>query len=154
SRESTSQAQQAIAACVAKLEGFDRRKDDMLSRQDKLVYEKEQREGSLLELGARIKELAGAIDDLKTGKVTSAEEKAQMETRLAYLRRAIAESEQALEEAKHEASKKRSRFHALSEMHARREGVGAGAKALVDTKDATLIGLVADRIEAPAELTA
>ena len=153
-RQAMSQAQQAIAGCVAKLEGFDRRKDDMLSRQDKLTYEKEQREGSVLELAARMKELAGAIDDLKTGKVTSAEEKEKMEERLAELRRAIADSEHALDEAKAEASKKRSRFHALGEMHARREGVGAGAKALVETKDATLIGLVADRIEAPADLSA
>src|SRR5690606_31619872 len=74
--------------------------------------------------------------------------------RLAVLRREIAESEQALEEAKAEASKKRSRLHALSEMHARREGVGAGAKALVETKDASLAGLLADRIEAPAHLSA
>ncbi len=153
-RQGVSQAQQAIAACMAKLEGFERRRDDMLSRQDKLTSEKEQREGSVLELAARIKELAGAIDDLKTGKVTSAEEKAQMEERLGELRRAIGESESALEDAKQEASKKRSRLHALSEMAARREGVGAGAKALVDTKDQTLVGLVADRIEAPAELTA
>jgi chromosome segregation protein len=153
-RQAMSQAQQAIAASQAKLEGFDRRKDDMLSRQDKLTYEKEQREGSILEANARIKELAGAIDDLKTGKVTTAEEKQQMEERLGVLRRQIAESEQALDEAKGEASKRRSRFHALNEMHSRREGVGAGAKALVETKDGTLAGLVADRIEAPAEMTA
>ena len=38
-------------------------------------------------------------------------------------------------------------------MHARLEGVGAGVKALVGTKDAALCGLVADRVEAPAELT-
>ena len=38
-------------------------------------------------------------------------------------------------------------------MHARLEGVGAGTKALVGTKDPALCGLVADRIEAPAELT-
>src|SRR5206468_3641398 len=59
-----------------------------------------------------------------------------------------------LEEAKHEQSKKRSRLHALEEMRSRREGIGAGAKALVDTKDSTLVGLLADRVEAPAELTA
>src|SRR5262245_10572319 len=149
-----SAAEKAIASSEAKLEGFDRRKDDMLSRHDKLTWEKEQREGNLLEASARARELALAIEDLRTGKVTSAEEKQKMEERLADLRRAIGESEHALDEAKAEASKKRSRLHALSEMHARREGVGAGAKALVDTKDGALVGLLADRIEAPAEMTA
>ncbi len=38
-------------------------------------------------------------------------------------------------------------------MHARLEGVGAGTKALVGTRDACVAGLVADRVEAPAELT-
>jgi chromosome segregation protein len=152
-RQAMSRAQQAIAASEAKLQGESRRKDELLAREEKLLREREQREGNLLELRARLEQLALAIEDLRTGKVTSAEEKAVMEERLAELRRAIAESEQALEEAKSEASKKRSRLHALTEMHARREGVGAGARALVETKDATLAGLLADRIEAPADLT-
>jgi chromosome segregation protein len=153
-RQAMSMAQQAIAASEAKLQGFNRRKDEMRVREEKLAAEKEQRWGSLLELRARTEQLALAIDDLKNGKVTSAEEKVQMEERLAELRRAIGLSEHALDEAKAEASKKRSRLHALSEMHARREGVGAGAKALVETKDNTLAGLLADRVEAPADLTA
>ena len=153
-RNAMSQAQQAIASTEAKLEGFDRRKEEMRAREEKLESEREQREGSLLELRARTEQLALAIEDLKSGKITSAEEKAQMEERLGELRRAITESEHLLEEAKAETSKKRSRLHALSEMHARREGVGAGAKALVETKDQSLAGLLADRVEAPAELTA
>jgi chromosome segregation protein len=153
-REAMSQAQQTIASTQAKLEGFDRRKEEMRAREEKLATEREQREGNLLELRARTEQLALAIEDLKSGKITSADEKEQMEARLGELRRAISESEHLLDEAKAEASKKRSRLHALSEMHARREGVGAGAKALVETKDQTLAGLLADRVEAPAELTA
>jgi chromosome segregation protein len=152
-REAMSQAQQSIASTEAKLEGFDRRKDEMRAREEKLATEREQREGNLLELRARTEQLALAIEDLKSGKITSADEKEQMEVRLADLRRAIAESEHLLEEAKAEASKKRSRLTALSEMHARREGVGAGAKALVETKDQTLAGLLADRVEAPADFS-
>ncbi|MBS2018439.1 MAG: chromosome segregation protein SMC, partial [Deltaproteobacteria bacterium] len=152
-REAMSRAQAEIASCEAKLEGFDRRKQEMVLREEKQAFEREQREGNVLELRARAEQLALAIDDLTSGKVTTAEEREQLEIRLGELRRAITESEHALEEAKTEASKRRSRLHALTEMHARREGVGAGAKALVDTKDASLVGLVADRVEAPAELT-
>ncbi len=153
-RQSISRAQAEIASCQAKLEGFDRRKNDMIAREEKLAAEREQREGNVLEVRARTEQLALSIDDLRNGKVTTAEERTQLEERLADLRRAITLSEHALEEAKADASKKRSRLHALTEMHSRREGVGAGAKALVDTKDATLAGLLADRIEAPADLTA
>ncbi len=153
-RQGKSRSESEIAACQAKLEGGARRKDEMVQRHEKLALEREQREGNVLELRARIEQLALAIEDLKTGKVTTAEERALLEQRLAELRHAITESEHALDEAKTEASKRRSRLHALTEMHARREGVGAGAKALVDTKDACLTGLLADRIEAPAEYTA
>jgi chromosome segregation protein len=153
-RAGIGQQQQSIAGSEAKLEAFARRKDEMLAREERLASEREEREGELLELRARTEQLALAIEDLKSGKTTSAEEKAQMEERLALLRRTIAESEHALDDAKAEASRKRSRLHALSEMHARHEGIGAGAKALVETNDASLLGLLADRVEAPAEFTA
>ena len=152
-RQAMSQAQAAIAGAEAKLEGFDRRKDDLLSRQDKLTWEKDEREGSLVELRAKIAGLSRSIDDLRAGKITTAEEKARMEERLAELRHAIMESEHALDEAKTQAHAKRSRLHAITEMHSRREGVGAGAKALVATKDGSLAGLFADRVEAPADLS-
>jgi chromosome segregation protein len=153
-REAMSRAQAEIASSEAKLQGFDRRKQDMILREEKQAAEREEREGNVLELTARTEQLALAIDDLRNGKVTTAEERTQLEERLGDLRRAITTSEHSLEEAKAEASKKRSRLHALTEMHARREGVGAGAKALVETKDKSLAGLLADRIEAPADLTA
>ena len=153
-REAMSRAQAEIASSEAKLQGFDRRKQDMVVREEKQSAEREEREGNVLELTARAEQLALAIDDLRNGKVTTAEERTQLEERLGDLRRAITTSEHSLEEAKSEAGKKRSRLHALTEMHARREGVGAGAKALVETKDKSLAGLLADRIEAPANLTA
>mgnify|MGYP000921826240 CR=1 FL=1 len=152
-RESITAAERAIAGSEAKLEGFERRNQEMSARAEKFGREREEREGSLVEVRARASQLALAIDDLKTGRVITAEERSKFEEKLAELRHAITESEHALEEAKAEASKKRSRFHALEEVHSRREGVGAGAKALCQTKDATLAGMLADRVEAPADLT-
>jgi len=153
-RQAMSRAHAEIASSEARLQGFDRRKQDMILREEKQSAEREEREGNVLELRARTEQLALAIDDLRNGKVTTAEERTELEERLSELRKAISLSEHSLEEAKAEASKKRSRLHALTEMHSRREGVGAGAKALVETKDKSLAGLLADRIEAPAELTA
>ena len=152
-RQSLSQAQQAIAASEATRGGLERRLEDMRSRDERLGGEREQREGALLEARARMQQLAQAIEDLKTGKVVTVEEKQAMEERLLELRTLIAESEQLLDEAKTEHGKKRSRLHALNEMNARRDGVGAGAKALIETKSETLVGLLADRVEAPADLS-
>ncbi len=153
-REAVARSQAAIASAEAKLEGFDRRRAEMIAREEKLASEREERQGTVLELTGRVEQLALAMEDMRSGKVTSAEERVLLEERLADLRRAIGESEHLLDDAKHEASRKRSRLTALTEMHARREGVGAGAKALVETKDPALRGLLADRVEAPAELTA
>ncbi len=152
-RQAIAKAQAEIASAEAKLAGFERRKNEMHARIEKMRGEREDLEGTQIEHTARARELEQSVVDRKEGKITSAEEKQRHEERLGELRRDIGESERSLDEAKHELSKKRSRLHALEEMHARLEGVGAGVKALVGTKDPALCGLVADRMEAPAELT-
>jgi len=152
-RQRVSQAQANIASAEAKLSGSERRKTEMQSRLDKVVLERERLEGERLEQAARSSRLEQEMTDCRAGKEMSAEEQAQLETRLSELKAQIMSSERLLEEAKNEFSRKRSRLHALEEMLARLEGVGAGVKALVATKDETICGLVADRIEAPAELS-
>jgi chromosome segregation protein len=153
-RQQVSQTQAEIASAEAKLSGFERRKAEMQARLDKVVAERERMEGERLEQAARATRLTQDIVDIRSGKESSAEDRAELETRLADLKIKLTESDRLLEEAKLELSKKRSRLHALEEMLARLEGVGAGVKALVATKDETLCGLVADRIEAPAEMSA
>ena len=152
-RTSLGKAQSDIAACEAKLAGFERRKTEMAARLEKLEKEREELQAGDIELVARSGQLGRDVEDLRAGKVTSADEKAQLEETLATLRHDILASEQSLDAAKGELTRKRSRLHALQEMHERLEGVGAGVKALVATKDDTLCGLVADRIEAPHDLT-
>src|SRR5262249_35800474 len=63
------------------------------------------------------------------------------------------ESERAVDSAKNELSIRRNRLRALEDLHRRLEGVGAGARALLAKGDARVLGLVADRLEAPEELT-
>ncbi|HTQ47945.1 MAG TPA: chromosome segregation protein SMC [Polyangiaceae bacterium] len=152
-RQTIAGARAEIASSEAKLAGFQRRQGEMTTRRDKLLLERESLELARVEHGARAEELARSIDDLRAGRVTTAAEKSRLETRLGELKELIHEQERALEEAKGELSVKRSRHAALEEMHARLEGVGAGTKALVETRDPCILGLVADRIEAPAELT-
>ena len=153
-RQRSASAQATIASAEATLAGFERRQGEMLSRLEKAHAEREDLDGALADHDGRAKGLEREVLDLRSGKVTSVEERARQEERLGVLRHDIVGSERALDEAKTELGKKRSRLHALEEMHARLEGVGAGVKALMATKDETLLGLVADRVEAPHELTA
>jgi chromosome segregation protein len=142
-----------IASTEAKLAGFERRQNEMTTRRDRLGIERESLDGARLEHAARAEELSRSIDDLRAGRVTTTAEKVRLEQRLGELKETIQAQERALDEAKGELSKKRSRYGALEEMHARLEGVGAGTKSLVGTRDKSVLGLVADRIEAPPALT-
>jgi chromosome segregation protein len=152
-RATQAKAEAEIAAAEAKLTGFDRRREEMRARHEKMQNDRESLEGTRIDHEARVQSLMIEVEELRAGKVVTAEERQRIEARLAELRHEILGSERALEEAKSEHSRKRSRLHALTEVHARLEGVGAGVKALMSTKDDALVGLVADRIEAPHELT-
>ncbi len=149
-----SQAHAEIASSQAKLEGFERRREDAEMRANRLEGERERLEGDEVEYAARSRALEKELEDVASGKVLTDEEKIRLEERLATLRQDIMESERQLDEAKTELGKKRSRYGALEEVQSRLEGVGAGAKALMATKDPTIVGLVGDRIQAPKELTA
>jgi chromosome segregation protein len=152
-RQLIAKVQAEIASTEAKLAGFERRQVEMTARRDRLQVERESLDVARVEHSARAQELAGSIDDLRAGRVTTAAEKTRLEQRLTELKEIIQTQERALEESKAELSGKRSRHGALEEMHARLDGVGAGTKAIVGTRDACIAGLVADRVEAPPELT-
>ena len=132
-RQSINNAQRDIASAEAKLTGFERRRNEMQTRLEKMRGERDELAGSQLEEAARARELEQEVADLRAGKTISAEEKQAAETRLTELRRDIIDSERLLDEAKSELSKKRSRLHALEEMHSRLEGVGAGVKAAMQS---------------------
>jgi len=152
-RQALARAQAEIASVEARLAGFERRRSEMAMRKDKLAAERETLESSRVERASHAEGLAISIEDLVSGRTASAEEKARLELRLVELKDAVQAHERALDVAKAELSKKRSRCNALEEMHARLEGVGAGTKAIVASRDACIAGMVADRVEAPEALT-
>jgi chromosome segregation protein len=152
-RQSIAKCQALIASAEAMLAGFDRRRTEMSARFERLIAERDSLDAARIEHEVRTGELARSVDDLRTGRQATAEEKARFEQRLTELKAEIHERERALEESKGDLSSRRSRFGALEEMHARLEGVGDGTKALVGTGDDCIAGLVADRIEAPLEMT-
>jgi len=148
-RQGKSQAEAQIASAEAKLVGFERRRVDMRMRHEKLAAEEEELHLLVSEQATRASHLESAARDLREGKTASVEDQARVESELQRLRVEMSESDLALDTAKGELSRKRSRMQALLEVQARLEGVGAGVKALLRKKDDTLAGLVADRVEAP-----
>ena len=152
-RQAIARAQAEIASADARLAAFERRRGEISARLEKLRIERDSLDMARAEHAARAEQLAKSIDDLRAGRVLSAAEKSRLELRLGELKLLVASRERGLEESKGELSKKRSRFIALEEVRSRLEGVGVGTKALVGTRDPCIVGLLADRIEAPAELT-
>ena len=88
------------------------------------------------------------------GKSITASEREALEREVLGLKAGQLDSERTVDVAKNELSLKRNRLRALEDLHRRLEGVGAGARALLGKDDSRVLGLVADRIEAPEELTA
>jgi chromosome segregation protein len=148
------QAESRIASAEAKLAGFERRRVEMRQRHEKLAAEEEELHLLVSEHATRATHLEETAQDLREGKTASVEDQARAEADLARLRVELSTSDLAVDAAKAELSRKRSRMQALLEVQARLEGVGAGVKALLRKKDDTLGGLVADRVEAPHEYVA
>ena len=153
-RKRVARAQAEVAGAEATLTGFERRLTEMTSRRVKLEDELGRLRFEGEDFERRRTELTRHAAELAEGKRLSAEEKTRFDAEMKELREQAVQSDRAVEQAKNELNHKRSRLRALEELSARLEGVGQGVKSLLKTKDPALLGLVADRLEAPAELTA
>ena len=142
-----------IASAEAALKGFERRRGDIDARRQKLLAEREGLEIKQIEQVARQQELRRIVDDLKNGKATSKEEREALEQKLGGLRRDVIESERELDKNKNDLSRARSRMQALLEVQSRLEGVGAGVRAVIHKRDPGVLGMLADLVEPPPELT-
>ncbi|MGO9833194.1 MAG: chromosome segregation protein SMC [Polyangiaceae bacterium] len=152
-REAIAKGRVDTASAEAMLAGFDRRQSELVARRDKVNLETESLGFARVEHAARAEEYTRSIEGLRAGRMTTAEEKARLEEGLIELKERVQAEERALEDGKGQVSRKRSRYDALEEMHCRLEGVGAGTKAIVGMRDPCVLGLVADRVEAPPEFT-
>ncbi len=152
-RRDASEAQAAVAAAEATLTGHERRFGEMSVRKDKLEDEDGRLTFEAEDVETRRSALASQMTELAEGKRMSAEEKTLLEEELKALRERSVEADRTVEIAKNELSQKRNRLRALEEIHTKLEGVGQGVRSLVNTKDPAVLGLVADRFEAPADLT-
>ena len=152
-RRKTGELTALAAGAEARIDGVAQRVEDSRTRRDKVSTEREGLTVELSEHVARKQALTQSVQEFAEGKKLSAEEKSQLEKELEGLRARQLESERTVDTAKNELSLKRNRLRALEDLHRRLEGVGAGARAILSKGDARVLGLVADRLDAPEELT-
>lgn len=148
-----SSASSQVAAAEAKLSAFERRLGELDIRRNRLRTEAEALTTEHAELLTSREDLEGRVEALTLQREMAQDERASIESEQASLKEAFSVSERNLENAKRDLERERARLRALEEVHARLEGVGDGVKHLLETKDAALLGLVADRVEAAEELT-
>ncbi|HSC87040.1 MAG TPA: chromosome segregation protein SMC, partial [Polyangiaceae bacterium] len=153
-RRTISEAQAQLAAGEARLDGLASRRVDSEIRLENLSSEREASTGELDSLSARLRALETSVAEAAAGKELTQGERAELEKELADLRARRLDVERAADAAKNDLGLKRNRLRVLEDLHRRLEGVGQGARALLKKGDPGVLGLVADRIDAPAELTA
>src|SRR6478609_10686211 len=142
------------AAAEARLDGIAQRLVEARVRNDRLAAERDKLTGELSDCLARKQALEYSVAQLAEGKRLTQGERAELETELTGLRGRTLESERGVDSVKNELGSKRNRLRALEDLHRRLEGVGGGARALLSKKgDPRVLGMVADRIQAPEHLT-
>jgi chromosome segregation protein len=152
-RDARATAEAAHAGARAKLEAVERRRTDLLVRFEKARLERESLEYALREAGDSLSDARKKLADAQVRKNETAQTLAGIQARILAAKASLAEAEKDADFTKQELSKKRSRLQALIEVEARFEGVGVGARALLQTKAPTLRGLLADRLSVPADCT-
>ncbi len=155
------EARARIARAEAVLDAFERRRAEGRQRLARLHADKEAQETLAVELRQQGEELVTRLHGLRSGKDQTAAKREEVQAELSALHAEIQTSEASLERLRNEVAQRRSRLRSLEEIQQRFEGVGEGVRALM-TKYAPdpiareqkgVLGLVADRIECPEDLT-
>ena len=141
------------AALEAKVDGVMHRVADARARRDRLAQERETLEGELSATVARQSALEKSVAELAEGKRLTQTEREALGAEIESLRSRQLEGERAVDAIKNEVGRRRNRLRALEDLHRRLEGVGAGARALLSKHDPRVLGMLADRVEVPEDVT-
>jgi chromosome segregation protein len=152
-RQQDADAVAAMARAEAALEGFQQRRSEMLERTQRLSLELARLEGEHAGLSVKRQELNTRVSELVNRKHAMCDARDALGVELPALETLFSDQEKALEDQRTELHTRRSRLKALQEIAERMEGLGAGVRNLLATGDASLGGLLADRIDVPAEYT-
>ncbi len=160
SQSRVAELRQRMARSEAVLSGYARRREETRGRIERLAEEQSELSTRKEHVAEQSTQLDAELRELRLQKERMDHERALAQTALDRVREEIRESDGIVERLRDDLSAQRSRLISLRELQARFEGVGDGVQALMTefapTDEARaekkLGGLVADRIECPAEL--
>ena len=150
-----------VAGAEAVLHGYDARREEIRGRLGRLQEELQTLATREVEFTQQRGEFEARMVGLRSGKSATAERQTEIETSLSVGKDALHVADAEVDALREKLAVTRSRLRSLNEIHERFEGVGAGAQAVMtgyanatsDTGRSGLVGLVADRLECPAEHT-
>jgi chromosome segregation protein len=150
-----------VAGAEAVLNGYDARREEIRGRLERLQAELQALATREVEFTQQSGELEARMVGLRSGKSATAERQTDIETSLSTGKDALHQADAEVDALREKLAVTRSRLRSLDEIHERFEGVGAGAQAVMtgyanasgNTGRSDLVGLVADRLECPAEHT-
>ncbi len=145
---------QRIARAEAEVGSYAQREGEMEQRALRLETEHARLEGERGGLHLRCHELADRAKMLENRKRALCDARDALQQELPALREASKVAQRELEAARQRFQKRQSRLKALEELEQRMDGLGQGVRRLLATGDHALSGILADRIEVPAEMTA
>ena len=158
-RAAVGREQQQIARGEEGVRAIERRIGDMDIRLERMAGDARRVEDRLGEASAEVHALERSLGDLRQLKLDLGMQKEQVESRVAELKQLLAVSQAEVETRSAELTRRRSRLHSLREIAERYEGFQRGVRSLMQQRgrggDAVgqgLRGLVADVVQAPAEL--
>jgi chromosome segregation protein len=152
-RRSVNDVTSRIAADEVRVQAILERRATAEQRHAMLGGQSEEHDQRLGSLRERQAETEPRLTEAQEQKEASARAQTELKAELSVLQPRLAESERAKTSARRELENRRSRLQALEELERRLEGVKSAAKAVISSGHASVVGLFADRLQVPAEMT-
>ncbi len=152
-RQQASSQKTEMASNEARRESLEQRVAELDQRRAAAEGEREQKAAQLQTLQDELAQLQSRAAELEAEHQAAKAEADTARSLVHEQRQALKDAQRHLEQLRSDLSHKRSRLTVLEDLHRRLEGVGAGTKALLSSKDPAVVGLLADRIEVSESYT-
>lgn len=156
-----SEAEHTKTRAETVLASFEKRRLDVIEREHKMKRELDTLFERATMLAEEMKVVLARQQGLQGNREATASEREALETSTQAKKDLFHHLDKVLEEKRAEVAKKRSRLRSIEELQEKFEGVGAGVRSLMthygqdelQRKEKGIVGLVADLVECPADLT-
>ncbi len=152
-RRSVNDVTSRIAGDEVRIVAIQERRSAAQQRHLSLERQSEELQGRLASLFEREAETSPRLAGAQQQKESAAQAQAALKAELADAQPRLVESERTKTGARRELDSRRSRLSVLEELERRLEGVKSAARAVLSSGNPNVLGLFADRLNVPAELT-